>query len=371
MRRLRQIALAGLVFILAVIAVIHLYAYVFRIRTERLLADLKTLQIEKTPAVAALKLRHIYHSQVVDQKPCSEEHCVFSIALTEWQFLVRPSSHPSIERARNSLLRALRVFGMRLSYFQTELRIEDGKLRGLDVRFYHAYVEGESFENFGARAITVGNMGTWLNRQGVYEHPNLLVWEPAACTGCSGAITADFTSQASHEEFERALEFNLSCITRFHVCRTIEEFLPSAAQLLQEDRSRLAADRNWKVPCDSRTAWILGRDSDFVNLASIREITPDEQDHFLSISVEYTKVRALKGASMQLNDIHYPKRLVENLISDTNASKPRAEWIVFLSKILDKPAAWSECSVISNTPENLSAVLEGIAADRTATIGKE
>jgi hypothetical protein len=136
----------------------------------------------------------------------------------------------------------LRPVGLRLTLFDTHLQVEKGKLCKLDVRLMHTYVEQDRFLNFIARAFTAGNLNRWIGWQGVYQHPNLLVWEPSACTGCNGAITADFTWQASREEFERALGLDLSCITRFHVCRTVEELSPAAAQLLGEDRERLSAN---------------------------------------------------------------------------------------------------------------------------------
>jgi hypothetical protein len=237
----------------------------------------------------------------------------------------------------------------------------------------HAYVEQGRFSSFIARAFTAGNLNRWLGWQAVYEHPNLLVWEPTACTGCNGAITADFTWQASREEFERALGLDLSCITRFHVCRTVEEFSPSAAQLLREDRARLSANMQWKLPCNTRTALILGRDSDFVNVAKVKRIVPDQEGRY--VDAGYDTLKVLKGESVEMKTIYHPKELADAIIVN---SDPRerllqvgAERLVFLSKMLDRPTAWSDCALMPDTPENLSAVRMGIAADRSATIGQE
>jgi hypothetical protein len=264
MRHVRRIVLGAVIFAVAVTLGVHLYAQVFRIRAEHLLADLKAFQVEETPAAAVLKLRREYGSEAVNQGACSEEHCDFWIGLIEWESLTKPSNHEWLERTRRFWMNLLRPVGLRLSLFDPHLQVEKGKLRKLDVRFTQAYVERERFSYFIARAFTVGNLRYYLGWKGVYEHPNLLVEEPSACTGCNGAITADFTWQASRDEFERALEFDLSCVTRFHVCRTVEEFSPSAAQLLKADSASLSANMDWKMPCDARAARILGRDSDLV-----------------------------------------------------------------------------------------------------------
>jgi hypothetical protein len=372
MRYLRRIALGTVLFAVAVILGIQLYAQVFRIRAEHLLADLKTFQVEETPAADVLKLRSNYRSASVDQGACSEEHCDFWIALIEWESLMKPSNYDWVERSRGFLMDVLRPVGLRLTLFDTHLQIDHGKLRKLDVRFMHSYVERERFPNFIAEAFTAGNLRRYLGWQGVYEHPNLLVDEPNACTGCSGAITAYFTWQANRDEFERALAFNLSCITRFHVCRTVEEFLPSAAQLLKEDEARLSRNMDWKLPCDSRTARIFGRDSDLVEVARVKQIKGEEGEY---VVVDYDLVKVLKGENIPLNNIYHRSQLADTVTTDHGRAqhllRVGSERIVFMGTLFDKPDATSQCAVMPNTPDIVTATLEGIAADRSATIGQE
>jgi len=373
MRQVRCIALGLLGFLIVLVLAVHIYAEVYRIRVEHLLATLKSFQVEETPAAAVLKLRHEYRFEAANKSACSEEHCEFWIGFTEWGFLLKPSDHAWVERSRELLLNVLRPVGLRLTVFDTYLRVEKGKLRKLDVRLVHAYVEQDRFSSFISRAFTAGNLNRWLGWQAVYEHPNLLVWEPSACTGCNGAITADYTWQASRKEFERALGLDLSCITRFHVCRTVEEFSPSAAQLLKEDRARLSANIQWKLPCDARTARILGRDSDFVNLAKVKRIVPDEEGRY--VDADYDTLKVLKGESVQMKNIYHPKELADATIADSELRERLlqvgAERLVFLSKMPDRPTAWTDCALMPDTPENLNAALIGIAADRSATIGQE
>ncbi|MGO9084324.1 MAG: hypothetical protein ACLQBK_03790 [Candidatus Sulfotelmatobacter sp.] len=372
MRHVRRIVLGAVIFAVAVPLGVHLYAQIFRIRAEHLLADLKAFQVEETPAAAVLKLRSEYRSETVDQGACSEEHCDFWVGLIEWESLMRPSSHEWVEQPRELLMRVLRPVGLRLSLFDAHLQVEKGKLRKLDVEFMHAYVEQERFPNFIADAFTVGNLRYYLGWKYVYEHPNLFVDEPNACTGCSGAIAAYFTWQATRNEFERAMEFDFSCITRFHVCRAVEEFLPSAARLLKADDASLSANMGWKLPCDTRAARILGRDSDLVELARVKQIKGKEGEYVI---VDYEPIRALKGENIQLNNVYHRSELAEAVTTNHGSSQRLlqvgAKRVVFFSTLLDKPSAMSECAVMPNTTEILTATLEGIAADRSATIGKE
>ena len=96
-----RLIVMGVLFLpIVVVLGVHVYAEIYRIRVERLLAILKTFQVEETPAAAVLKLRHEYGSNAANQGACSEEHCEFWIALTESESLLKPSNHARIERSR-------------------------------------------------------------------------------------------------------------------------------------------------------------------------------------------------------------------------------------------------------------------------------
>ena len=75
MHRVKVVALAAVVLSFLAIFSIHIYAQVFRFRTEHLLAVLRTFHLEETPAATILKLRNDYRFHVTDQGLCSEERC--------------------------------------------------------------------------------------------------------------------------------------------------------------------------------------------------------------------------------------------------------------------------------------------------------
>lgn len=327
MRRFRVIGLGMVAFLFLTVVGIHIYAQVFRFRAEHLLAKLKVFQVEETPAAAILRLRSDYHSNVEDHGPCSEEHCLFSVELTEWESLISlTSNHPWTERFRYYLVRGLRFFALRLNYLSASLLVEHGKLRSLSVWLVPAsYIEyGSSDEHgflssFSVRAGTVGNLRRWVSRPQVYEHPNLLVWKPSACTGCSGAINAVFTWQASRGELKRALNFDLSCITRVHDCRTPEEYLPGAAEVLKGDAAKKLVGMWGKMPCDARMARILGRDSDFVDLVRVSSVEARDDEFVI---VDYDLVKTLKGKELMLSKIYHPKQLAV-AVDQSNSGPPR------------------------------------------------
>jgi len=377
-----MIAVWLLVLLLLMVIGIHVYAQVFRWRVEHLLAQLKTLRVEETPAARVLKLRSDYSHYVVGDGPCSDEHCAFSIELTEWESLWSAYTYrPWSERPTYYLVNGLRFFGLRINDFTVGLSVESGRLRRISASFgpmsyiaHKSYVEGGFLSNFIVEAETVGNFRRWVNRPQVYRHPNLLVSEPAACTGCSGAIFAHFTWQASREEFERALGFDLGCITRFYDCRTPEEFLPTAAQVLKEDADKQAGEVGRKIPCDTRMAHILGRDSDFVEVVRFKNI--NQHDDRFTVA-DYDLVRVLKCAPLNLRDFYYTKQVVDEVQKANSGQlseqlfQPGADRILYFSEILEQPTAWSDCAIMAATPQKLAATLQGVADDRTGTLSKE
>jgi hypothetical protein len=381
MRRVRLAGLGLFALLSFTLIGIHIYAEVFRYRVGHLLATLKTFQVEETLAATILNLRGEYQSNVTDDGPCSEEHCQFSIEIIEWESLIRiTGNHPWAERPRYNLVWGLRFFGLRLNGFMARLRIEHGKLRSASIWLFpmsyieHAYADGRGFlSSFSIRAGTVGNFRRWVGSRRVYEHPNLLVGKPSACTGCSGPIYAEFTWQASRDEYERALDINLSCITRIRDCRSPEEYLPKAAEVLKED----AADdlvHGWgKMPCDARMARILGRDSDLVNEVRVRRVREGDEGY---VVVDYDVVKRLKGKEVLLRNIKHPKELAIAVAQSKPGPQqrllqPGAERIIFLSRIFDKPYVESSCSVMPLTSETLAATLDGVADDRSSILGDE
>ncbi len=382
MRRLRVIAGCLFALLLLMVIGIHVYANVFRWRAEHLLAQLKTLRVEETPAATVLKLRSDYSPHVIGDGPCSEEHCAFSIELTEWESLWRAYTYrPWSERPTYYLMNGLRFFGLRINDFTVSLRIESGKLRSISVWLspmsyiaHASYVEGGFLSNFIIRAQTVGNFSRRVGHPQVYEHPNLYVGKPSGCTGCSGAIYADFTWQASREEYERALGFDLSCITRFHDCRTPEEFFPTAAQVLKEDEEKKLGEMVGKIPCDTRTARILGRDSDFIQVVRIKKVSTHDEKVTIA---DYDLVEALKGKTLNLRDLHYTKQFVDAVEAANSGHLSQrllqigTNRIVYFNEILEQPTPWSDCAIMAATPENVGATVEGVTEDRSGVLGRE
>lgn len=182
---------------------------------------------------------------------------------------------------------------------------------------------------------------------------------------------ADFTWQASQEEFEKALGFDFSCVTRFRDCNTVEELFPTAAQVLKQDAEQFASVGG-KIPCDIRTARILGRNSDGVGVVRVNRVETDGVDTI----VDYDLVRILKGKSLPLSGASYdPEQFAIEDSSSRHSLRPivqvGTERVIFLSGGFGHQTPEPNCAVMAPTTEIMSATFEGIADERTSVLGQE
>jgi hypothetical protein len=162
-------------------------------------------------------------------------------------------------------------------------------------------------------------------------------------------------------------------ITRFRDCKSVEDYLPKAGELHRQENENYVPWEN--IPCDSRMARILGRDGSFVAVVRLKALRPTDGNW---VSADYESVKVLKGKEATLRNIqHHPKELGE--VVETNkpdssdpVHKLGPEGILFLSSDLaGHPQPMLHCPLIRPTPENLNAVLEGIADDRSNVLDSD
>jgi hypothetical protein len=211
----------------------------------------------------------------------------------------------------------------------------------------------------------VGNFRHEVGWPEIYEHPNVFVDKPSMCTGCTWSVDANITWQASPEEFKRVFGFDLSCVTRFRACRTLDEFFPAAAQILKEDAVKRPNNVWGNIPCNARMAHILGRDSDVVGLVRVGNVIADGRDF---ARIDYELLKLLKGQHMQSKDVRYRRSFAEIGGRATHSVQVGFVRIVLLNETFGEQFSNSSCAVMLPTPQNMSAVQEGIADDRSGVL---
>ena len=90
-------------------------------------------------------------------------------------------------------------------------------------------------------------------------HPDYLIGRPDGCEICV-ASWAEFTPYAGPADVHRLMQFDLSCLTRWHPCVTQSDIMPAAWAQYLSDAARL--DEEWpNLACSPVMLGLVGRDS--------------------------------------------------------------------------------------------------------------
>jgi len=176
------------------------------------------------------------------------------------------------------VFRAYLRFGGRPSQFDANVGMRDGIVwsKGIFLQietFGHPvdWPANEPLEfSLFAGAHTVSRFrysnGQLFNPQ-LALHPNYMIGRPSGCSVCVAAWTK-FTPYADSADISRLMQFDLSCLTRWHSCVTQGDIMPVAwAQYLAEDPFVSAS---WhQVACSPSVIEVLGRESRAVILGEI------------------------------------------------------------------------------------------------------
>jgi len=199
---------------------------IYRRRAERLLHDLRQLQVGKSTFEDARAVIARYGGGVsrYDRTPCSPAHCTLDVGLKHYPFFIE---HWPRYLSPGMQYRVLRVF--------PPLGLQDG-WGGAAVRVDRGIVAGLSF------AVFVRGSGGWvLGRntvEGVAVPKNLqdrmgqrayyLDWLNITTEGGGEWIEARLTPQANEEERNRAYDFDFDCLTRWGGCTSLCQLSPAA-----------------------------------------------------------------------------------------------------------------------------------------------
>lgn len=271
-RILFRAALALSFLLLVAVIAIHVQQQVLRRRAERLLVDIRTLDLRKTTFAEAQTVFRRWSSWGRYEGECKEESCAFEVTLQDFSY-----NHRSIFYDRPWLYRPYMFVGGRPAQVHAGISVRNGIVWA---KSFYVTVEvpprgspGWDYE-YGliGDAQTVSRF-TWGANAGLKLHPNYVVDRPGGCTGCL-AVYALFTPYADREDIKRLMQFDLSCLTRWRPCREQGDIMPAAwaEHLAEEPRLQRAYQDH---TCSLRTVQLLGRDAEN---AAIIEVVANRQE---------------------------------------------------------------------------------------------
>jgi hypothetical protein len=246
------------VFLLA--GAIRLEQHLLRLRAERLLSEIRSLELRRSTFSDAQRMINEWTSNVRDSGPCRQEWCDVEITLNRniqdrMDFLWK---HPT-------LTTGYRWLGGRAAMITASIRVRKNLIIGKAI---DEYVDGECGRDDRGQIFCVTMMGhVGIRNHGWVSslHPEYDFWTPSACEICVDA-TVTFTPYADPEDIRRLTDLNFACITNWHPCETQQDILPSAWKELMSEKD---AFRQMERACTPGIIRVISRDLRKIPFAQI------------------------------------------------------------------------------------------------------
>lgn len=354
---------------LTLFAVVQVGQRIARRRAERLLADIRSLQLEKSTWTDAHAVMQRWGKWGHYDGTCDANSCEYRIRFEDWTF-------DSIERLTDGDVRKDFLWiPLELTVFLLDAQLPE--VEG-SISVTNSIVTHDGFSLLTA----ITPFGGTKSRTSQTLHPErLYLWpEPdphpdytlMVRSGTSGYFFTEFTPAAKPEDVKWLTDFDFSCITRLVPCGKMGDLLPAAWARYKVEREHTSAVEERIAECGYSLAE-LAKASENAVLVEVGK--PDAN----APEFEYPArlVERLKGSrSWKPGDV---RRLWWGYASDPAAGTykvsendgrernpplpPRhstpTEIVLFADE--REPINPHDCGVIPGTPENLRAVKAALA----------
>ncbi len=366
--RTAALAFAGVVALLFVL--VQFQQYLLRWRAERLLSDIRTIQMGKSTWADAQQLMYRWGKWGRYEGTCAAERCSYQIELDE-----RLSS--SLVGCCRKLLVIYYIFGGRDAAVVARFDVIQGQIWAKDFVLVMGVFEGTLPDDDREYMLSGSATTRWRVRDFRWQnprHPEYVVDRPDACTGGCEEINARYTPFADPVEVNQLMSFSLDCITRLVTCRHREDIMPSVSRQMAEEKLQFDAalkagyrPYDW---CVSDPAF-LGRDRANVALARVVAITQNEYEEEGRFDLHLELVSRLKRASFWKEGTVRETNVSRVIVDPVRQGSQPAQLGQTLLLAFETPTMaesrpyldLTPCDLLLPTPENLTAVKRGIAED--------
>ena len=287
-------------FALALLA-IQIEQHLFCRRAERLLAEVQAIELRKTPwHEAQAKLQH-WGTARVPYLPCDAHQCTLTITQVDfvtrkifqngifvrlddyfrWRLKLTYNTGP-FERGMLAMFRAYMRMGGHPAKIAVEIDMRDGTVwsKGISVGIETYASNGPWTASDGGRVqYTLVASAQTVPRfryfeTGLYElqlalHPDYEIGRPGGCEICVMGWVK-FTPYAASADVRRLMQFDLSCLTRWHPCLDQNEIMPVAWKQYVAEDARVNATSGVNS-CPASAVEMVGRDSTHIALGEVVE----------------------------------------------------------------------------------------------------
>jgi len=221
------------------IALIQIEQHLLRRRAERLLTDIRSLEIQRAPYSDVQNVRGEWKRLAHFEGNCTEAACTLEISWAD--FYLR---HVDLF-VRLNTLHSFLLGGGRPERIKARVVVENGLVNGkglyvvVVVPGYRAAEGWWSDYALLANAYSVSRFSEF--RPPPTTHPDYLVGKPDGCDGPCREVHFIFSPSADSATINRLMQFDLSCLTRWiHPCRVEGDIMPSTWAQYELDYPRTA-----------------------------------------------------------------------------------------------------------------------------------
>jgi len=380
-RRILRIAVFTVgVLLLGTVASVRIQQQILRWRAERLLSDIRELQLGKSTWADAQTLIYRWGAWGWYEGSCTEKRCSYQIVMQDVYAGFPVYSSPSVamrkgwRRSRVWMLFPYQILGGRPAQVSARMEVIDGVVWAKDYRIELQVSTGlfPSNSDYGLEASASTAWRTADLRGFDPDHPDYVVSRPGGCTGCVIGYSM-FTPYADARVVHSLMDFNLDCLTRKVICRDQMDIMPTAwKQFEAKEQNDGHATKKSQISAEAclSSADFVGRDRRNVVIA---EVVATQTEHDFSGShrvVSFRLKQPLKRAEFwKLSETAraaVPNYLVAGDGSHDGFVTPTREIILAIGQQYDSLPDWIEldpCDVLPLTDQNLAAVRRGISRD--------
>ena len=381
-RRTIRIAAVSIFVLVAVLALsVSIQQHILRWRAERLLTDIRDLQLGKSTWADAQRIMARWGAWGFYNGSCTQERCTYQIALRDvsgtFPVVSEPDGnwHSEPQKPAAQVLNIYRVLGGWTALVSARIEVIHGSIWGKNYELY-LNVPGERSPNeegylLGTYAETVWKTKD-LDAFVKTNHPEYMIEKAPICSGCE-LVFARFTPYADPQIIASLFDFNLGCLTRLILCRHPEEIAPNMWKRADEDKRDSKVMKNAVSPNQcTMSREFLGRDQENAVIAEVVESKVEHRLKDVWSASTFRLDQRLKRADFwdvgnvrQVNTSAYDIGTWET--GRPGLFRPGSKVILmFESPGQFTPKGWIDldfCNILPATGDNLATVMRGVRQD--------
>lgn len=348
---------AGLCAIVLLLAVaIRIDQYLLRRKAERLLVDLKSLEMRKSTYQDARRVIDRWKDSIHQQGPCQAARCDVRIFLGDFatRHQVFFANHQKLAYRFSSIYRFL---GARPEMINGSIRVRKNIVWGKGISVL--------IENYSVHTLVgVARSGSPTNVISSL-HPEYAIENKSGRWIHAEVV---FTPYADTKDVRRLMDINISCLTSKHPCETEADILPTAWDEYTAEE-KLANDFVQQHKCSPDVIRILSRESERVVIGEVIKLDGGSSwicDALQLCTLVPTPTALLQSDFKPWNPL-FPSGPEFRYFSQPLPIKAKLgdKYVFFFAYPnveyqVDRDTA---CSPLPATDENLEAVRRGIAED--------